>query len=162
MPVGAYGGRRDIMESLAPSGPVYQAGTLSGNPVAMAAGLATLRAINSNSEFYADLEKRSALLEKGILESIKKSGIKGVINRVGSMFTLFFTNAKEVKSYSDVVECDTQLFARYFNLLLGEGVYMAPSQFEACFVSQAHTEGDIRYTIDKSLEVFNRIQTEKK
>ncbi len=158
LPVGAYGGRKDIMDSLSPSGPVYQAGTLSGNPLAMAAGIATLQTINSNGEFYNELEKKSALLEKGLCENLHKSGIPAVVNRVGSMFTIFFTSEKKVSAYKDVMTCDTEMFARFINLLLDEGVYMAPSQFEACFVSSAHSESDIRYTIDKCQKILDRLK----
>lgn len=150
LPVGAYGGRKDIMDKLAPNGPVYQAGTLSGNPMAMAAGLTTLKIINSIPDFYQQLEKKSAMFANGLRNNLEKAGFPGVVNRVGSMFTLFFTQKKEVSSYADVLTCDTEIFARYFNLSLESGVYLAPSQFEAGFVSIAHTEEDIQYTIDKS------------
>ena len=158
LPVGAYGGRKDIMEQLAPVGPVYQAGTLSGNPMAMIAGLTTLKVINETKDFYQQLEKKSAMLENGLRNNLAKANVSGVINRVGSMFTLFFTSKKEVTSYADVMTCDTELFAKYFNLSLEGGVYMAPSQFEAGFVSIAHTEKDIQYTIDKSFEALSRIK----
>ncbi len=157
LPVGAYGGRKDIMEKLSPSGPVYQAGTLSGNPVAMAAGLATLKYINRNKNFYNELEKKSAALEKGLRDNFQKTGVPGVVNRAGSMFTMFFTPGNRVNSYGDVMTCDTELFARYFNELLKEGIYLAPSQFEACFVSSAHTHSDIQQTIDKCHKALTRI-----
>ena len=161
LPVGAYGGRKDIMDRLSPSGPVYQAGTLSGNPVAMAAGLATLKIINNNDDLYNDLESKSALLADGLLAGLREAGIPGVVNRAGSMFTLFFTGRNKVTSYSDVMSCDTRLFAGYFNGMLGEGIYMAPSQFEACFVSSAHTARDIENTIEKSRKVLAGLITDK-
>jgi len=159
LPVGAYGGRKEIMQHLSPSGPVYQAGTLSGNPVAMAAGLATLKIINNRDDLYSDLEFKSALLEKGLRAGLRESGIPGVVNRAGSMLTLFFTRREKVTSYSDVMSCDTKRFARYFNGMLREGIYMAPSQFEACFVSSAHTVSDIENTIEKSRKVLAGLKT---
>ena len=158
LPVGAYGGRRDIMDQLSPRGPVYQAGTLSGNPVAMAAGLATLRSIFKNDYFYENLENRSSILEKGLKAALAEAGIPGVVNRAGSMFTLFFTKEEKVESFNDVMTCDTDRFALYFNEMLKEGIYMAPSQFEAGFVSSAHTESDIENTIKKSRRVLARLK----
>ncbi|MEW5768220.1 MAG: glutamate-1-semialdehyde 2,1-aminomutase [bacterium] len=144
-PVGAYGGRREIMEMIAPSGPVYQAGTLSGNPVAMAAGLATLR-ILSDKEIYNRLEKTTTLLTQGLLKNIKKLRVPAVINQIGSMFSLFFT-AGRVRDYASAKTSDTERYARYFRQMLKEGIYLPPSQFEAVFVSAAHTEADIERTI---------------
>lgn len=158
LPVGAYGGRRDIMDQLSPRGPVYQAGTLSGNPVAMAAGLATLRGIFKNDYFYENLENRSYILEKGLKAALSEAGIPGVVNRAGSMFTLFFTKEEKVESFNDVMTCDTGRFALYFNEMLKEGIYMAPSQFEAGFVSSAHSESDIENTIEKSRRVLARLK----
>ncbi len=158
LPVGAYGGRKDIMDQLAPVGPVYQAGTLSGNPMAMAAGLATLKVINETKDFYANLETKSAMLAEGLRNNLRKLNFPGVVNRVGSMFTLFFTEKKEVTSYADVLTCDTGLFARYFNYALENGIYLAPSQFEAGFVSYAHTESDIQYTIEKNYETLLQLK----
>lgn len=157
LPVGAYGGRKEIMDKLAPNGPVYQAGTLSGNPMAMAAGITTLKLINSD-EFYNRLEKKAAMLEDGLKHNLKKLNFPGVVNRVGSMFTLFFTSKEEVNSYADVMTCDTAMFAKFFNLSLQNGIYLAPSQFEAGFVSDAHTESDIQYTIDKSYEALSQLK----
>lgn len=150
LPVGAYGGRKEIMEQLAPAGPVYQAGTLSGNPLAMAAGFTTLRIIDETPGFYAELEAKSARLESGIREAIKDTGNQASINRAGSMFTLFFSGGSEVNSFADVNTCDTGLFARFFRMSLENGIYLAPSQFEAGFVSAAHTNDDIDYTIEKT------------
>ncbi len=118
LPVGAYGGKQEIMDMLAPKGPVYQAGTLSGNPLAMAAGLTTLRLLDETENFYENLEKTSALLEEGFQNNLRELNFKGVINRVGSMFTLFFTEKESVKSLADVNKCDTNLFAKYFKISL--------------------------------------------
>ncbi len=150
LPVGAYGGRKKIMDFLTPNGPVYQAGTLSGNPLAMAAGLATLRQIDETEGFYQDLEKSSALLEEGLLNNLKELKMRGVINRAGSMFTLFFTNEERVESFAGVKKCDTALFARYFKMMLEKGIYLAPSQYEAGFISAAHTLHDIQKTVESS------------
>ncbi|MCG6187189.1 glutamate-1-semialdehyde 2,1-aminomutase [Maribellus maritimus] len=158
LPVGAYGGKQEIMEMLAPQGPVYQAGTLSGNPLAMAAGLTTLRLLDQAQDFYEDLEKSSALLEEGLQNNLKELKFKGVINRVGSMFTLFFTEEESVKSLSDVNKCDTSLFARYFKISLDSGIYLAPSQYEAGFVSAAHTNEDIRKTIEASYSALKQLK----
>jgi glutamate-1-semialdehyde 2,1-aminomutase len=146
------------MEKLSPVGPVYQAGTLSGNPMAMAAGLATLKVINQTPNFYAELEKKSELLATGLKKSLANAGIPGIVNRVGSMFTLFFTSKTEVNTYADVMTCDTETFIKFFNLSLQSGIYLAPSQFEAGFVSAAHTNEDINYTIEKSFEAFKKLK----
>jgi glutamate-1-semialdehyde 2,1-aminomutase len=147
LPVGAYGGRRDIMEMIAPSGPVYQAGTLSGNPLAMAAGFETLSIINEDQSFYHKLEQRSARLANGITENIGALGLPLTQNRVGSMSTLFFTPTS-VKDYNTALKADTKRFGAYFRNMLDEGVYLAPSQFEAGFVSMAHSDSDIDKTIE--------------
>ncbi len=158
LPVGAYGGKQEIMDMLAPKGPVYQAGTLSGNPLAMAAGLTTLRLLDETQNFYKDLEKTSALLEEGLQNNLKELNFNGVINRVGSMLTLFFTKEKSVKSLDDVNKCDTKLFARYFKISLDNGIYLAPSQYEAGFVSAAHTKEDIQKTVDASYNALKQIK----
>ncbi|TVQ94899.1 MAG: glutamate-1-semialdehyde-2,1-aminomutase, partial [Bacteroidetes bacterium] len=134
LPVGAYGGPKEIMEKLAPAGPIYQAGTLSGNPLAMAAGLATLKIIDETPGFHKNLEEKSARLEKGLRENLKQTGHKGVINRVGSMITLFFTELDAVKSFDDANQSDTEKFSRYFRAMLNQGIYLPPSQFEAAFI----------------------------
>lgn len=157
LPVGAYGGKKEIMDHLAPNGPVYQAGTLSGNPMAMAAGLTTLNLINENKDFYAQLEAKAAFLCDGLQNNLDKLGFPGVINRVGSMFTLFFSKGNEVKNFNDVKKCDTDQFAKYFKLGLEGGIYTAPSQFEAGFVSIAHTKEDLQKTIDASFEALSVI-----
>jgi len=147
LPVGAYGGKKEIMDMLAPKGPVYQAGTLSGNPLAMAAGITTLQLLQENKSFYQQLEDHSDLLEEGIRNNLKELKMEGVINRVGSMFTVFFTPNEQVNSYADVMKCDTGLFGTFFHQALEMGIYIAPSQFEAGFISAAHSKEDIEKTI---------------
>lgn len=158
LPVGAYGGREEVMNMLAPDGPVYQAGTLSGNPLAMAAGLTTLKVINETPNFYEILETKAAALEEGIRKNIKELSFPATLVRVGAMMTLFFTNQKSINAFSDVMTCDTDLFGRYFNGMLNEGIYLAPSQFEAFFVSAAHTIEDIEKTIAANYNVLKSIQ----
>jgi glutamate-1-semialdehyde 2,1-aminomutase len=143
LPVGAYGGRRDIMEQVAPLGSIYQAGTLSGNPLAMAAGLATLSTIKAIPDFYAMLEQRSERLGNALVSECKTLGIPVQLNSVGSMMTLFFTNEKSVTSWESAKTADTARYGRYFRECLNNGVYLAPSQFEAAFVSAAHSDADI-------------------
>jgi glutamate-1-semialdehyde 2,1-aminomutase len=145
LPVGALGGRREIMEHLAPTGPVYQAGTLSGNPLAMAAGIATLDILQGKS--YAALEKMTETLCSGYRDLFARKGIPVRINRVGSMFTLFFT-PEEVVDFASASRSDTERFARFFQGMLGEGIYLAPAQFEAGFTSFAHTDEDIARTLE--------------
>ncbi len=158
LPVGAYGGKQEIMDMLAPKGPVYQAGTLSGNPLAMAAGLTTLKLINETVNFYEDLEKSAAMLEEGLQNNMKELQFDGVINRMGSMFTLFFTAEQSVRSLADVNKCDTSLFARYFKISLDNGIYLAPSQYEAGFVSAAHTAEDIQKTVEASYNALKQLK----
>ncbi len=157
LPVGAYGGKKEIMEQLAPIGPVYQAGTLSGNPLAMMAGYTTLQILKNNPQYYTELERKSAILENSFNENLKQLGIPAVINRVGSMFTMFFTEAKEVNSFADVMTSDTKRFAKYFSACIERGIYFAPSQFEAVFVSVAHSDKDLDYTIEKSYEALKTL-----
>lgn len=152
LPVGAYGGRRDIMQLMAPQGPVYQAGTLSGNPLAMSAGIETLRILRENTA-YQQLEQMSALLGKEITASASKYGIDLRVSRAASLLTIFFGN-EEVFDYETARKCDTVRFARFFHELLNLGIYWPPSQFEAAFISLAHTREDINQTtaaIDKAL-----------
>jgi glutamate-1-semialdehyde 2,1-aminomutase len=144
LPVGCYGGRRDLMELVAPSGPVYQAGTLSGNPLAMAAGLASLAQLTP--KIYARLESLSEKLEKGLLTSLRRFGIAGRVNRVGSMLSLFFTDQK-VTNLESANRTNRKLHSQLFHFLLEQGVYLPPSSLEAWFVSNAHTEKDINRTI---------------
>ena len=146
LPVGAYGGRRDIMELVAPSGPVYQAGTLSGNPLAMTAGYETLLMLKEDAMFYDNLEQRCARLEEGIARNISEMGLAMTQNRVGSMATLFFSSAPVV-DYRTALASDTGRFGIYFRKMLEQGIYLAPSQFEAGFVSAAHTMQDVEQTI---------------
>lgn len=146
LPVGAYGGKREIMELVAPSGPMYQAGTLSGNPLAMTAGMETLSILNSEKNFYVGLEQTSAQLEEGLLAVVKKRSLPVTINRVGSMMTLFFAPLR-VRDYQTALKADTQRFGVYFREMLVRGIYLPPSQFEAAFVSAAHSESDIARTV---------------
>jgi glutamate-1-semialdehyde 2,1-aminomutase len=145
LPVGAYGGRREIMEQMSPLGPVYQAGTLSGNPLAMAAGIATLQELRREQP-YDQLERLASTLEHGLRSAAKQAGLPVSGARVGSMMTLFFT-AEVVRDYSSAKTADTTLYGRYFREMLERGVYFAPSQFEAAFVSLAHRQNDLEETI---------------
>jgi glutamate-1-semialdehyde 2,1-aminomutase len=146
LPVGAFGGRAELMDMIAPLGPVYQAGTLSGNPLAMAAGLATLRELKSHPKIYDQMEQRSAKLVNGVLAAAKKKGVALTANRVGSMFTWFF-QAGEVNDWDTAAKSDTEAFAKFHRAILEHGVYLPPSQYEAMFLSAAHTEKDIEQTI---------------
>ena len=154
LPCGAYGGRREIMENLSPLGGVYQAGTMSGNPIVMSAGLATVKKLYENPSYYDHIEKIGLKLEKGVLEIAKKKGIGLVVNRQGGMMTLFFTDLKEVKCYDDVKTCDGERFKRYFLHMLNKGFNIPPSQFEAMFLSVKHTEEHI----DRFLEAFESFE----
>jgi glutamate-1-semialdehyde 2,1-aminomutase len=149
LPVGAFGGRRDIMEHISPSGKIYQAGTLSGNPLAMAAGIASLQQIKANPGIYSELEYKAAYIEREMKGHLERKGLGYQINRVGSMMTLFFTN-KAVTDYNSAVSSDAALFASYFHKMLEQGIYLAPSQYEAFFVSVAHSEEDI----EKAIKAF--------
>ena len=152
LPVGAYGGKREIMEQIAPQGSVYQAGTLSGNPVAMAAGIATLKELRRTG-FYEALESRSAALAAGLAGAAEKHGIAATLNRIGSMLGVFFA-AGPVTNFDDAKTSDLDRFAAYYKAMLDRGIYLAPSQFEALFVSAAHTEADIEATIAAADAVF--------
>lgn len=156
MPVGAFGGRREIMEALAPTGPVYQAGTLSGNPIAMAAGFACLTEV-SQPGIHQTLTELTEMLASGLLKAAKAENIPLVVNNVGGMFGLFFTDAPTVTCYQDVLKCDVERFKKFFHLMLEEGVYLAPSAFEAGFMSVAHSKEDIRKTIDAARRVFAKL-----
>ena len=154
LPVGAYGGRRDLMERVSPAGPIYQAGTLSGNPLSMAAGLATLDVIAGDPQFYARLEQLGAALEAGLTAAVARLGAPCTIARAGSMWTLFF-GPERVDDWDGAARCDTARFARFFQAMLARGIFLAPSQFEANFLSAAHTPADIETTIaaaDAALE----------
>ncbi|MGI8738300.1 MAG: glutamate-1-semialdehyde 2,1-aminomutase [Gammaproteobacteria bacterium] len=146
MPVGAFGGRREIMEQLAPLGPVYQAGTLSGNPIAMTAGLKTLELI-STPGFFEELADSTGVLVNSLLDEAKAAGVPMAANRLGGMFGLFFTDAEQVTCYEQVMACDRERFKAFFRGMLAQGIYLAPSPFEAGFMSSAHSEDDIERTV---------------
>lgn len=156
MPVGAFGGRSEIMEKLAPTGPVYQAGTLSGNPIAMAAGLACLHEI-AQPGVHQRLTELTDMLADGLCEKAREAGIPFVVNHVGGMFGLFFTDAPAVTCYQDVMNCDVERFKKFFHLMLQQGIYLAPSAFEAGFMSVAHSDEDIRKTIDAAAYAFSEL-----
>ena len=156
LPVGAFGGKKEIMEKIAPSGPVYQAGTLSGNPLAMAAGYAALRYIKDNPGIYKDLEEKSAYLENGFKENLISLGKTYAMNRVGSMMCMFF-NEEPVNDFKTAVNSDTVLYGKYFHEMLNRGIYLAPAQFEALFVSTAHSKEDLDKTIKAHKEALGSI-----
>ncbi|MFA6052652.1 MAG: glutamate-1-semialdehyde 2,1-aminomutase [Methylobacter sp.] len=156
MPVGAFGGSRKIMEYLAPLGPVYQAGTLSGNPVAMAAGLKTLELI-AQPGFYEALTAKTEKLTSGLKTRANQAGIALSTNTVGGMFGLFFSAEEQVSTFAQVMRCDQNLFKRFFHAMLEEGIYLAPSAFEAGFVSAAHSDEDLEKTLDTAEAIFNRL-----
>lgn len=156
LPVGAFGGKREIMEMVAPAGPVYQAGTLSGNPLAMAAGYAALSYIKEHPEIYVHLEKASMYLENGFKENLKAIGKNYAMNRVGSMMSMFFTE-NPVNDFKSAVTSDTVLYGKYFHEMLKRGIYLAPAQFEALFVSTAHTKDDLDKTIKAHKEALEEI-----
>jgi len=156
LPVGAYGGRREIMEMIAPAGPVYQAGTLSGNPLAMTAGIETLRLLDGPG-VYPRLEETSSRLEKGITGAIASLGLKLQVSRQASLLTIFFTESP-VLDYESVSGADTALFGRFFQELLSQGIYWPPSQFEAAFISLAHGEEDIRNTVGAIGQALSRVK----
>jgi glutamate-1-semialdehyde 2,1-aminomutase len=153
MPVGAFGGRREIMERIAPLGPVYQAGTLSGNPIAMAAGLKTLELI-AEAGFYEGLDERTRQLVEGLRGRATKAGVALATNQVGGMFGIFFTDAEWVTSFAQATACDQAQFRAFFHAMLERGIYLAPSAFEAGFVSAAHGMNEIETTMDAAAEAF--------
>lgn len=155
LPVGAYGGKREIMQQVAPAGPIYQAGTLSGNPLAMAAGLSTLQEL-SKPGAYEQLEKLSARLGEGLADNAKRLGIPHTLNRIGSMVCLFFTDTPVI-NYETAKTADLERFSAYFSHLLDEGIMIPPSQFEGMFVSLAHTEEDIERTIEASYNAMKKL-----
>ena len=156
LPVGAFGGTRIIMEQLAPDGPVYQAGTLSGNPVAMSAGIATLKVLKRSSDRYKEFEGKTAFLCEEMKKCFIEKNIPIRINRIGSMFTVFFTD-EEVNDFNSASKSDTKRFARYFRGMLEEGINLAPSQFEASFVSFAHSDEDIEKTLDACVKTLKNL-----
>ncbi len=156
MPVGAFGGKREIMEKIAPLGPVYQAGTLSGNPVAMTAGLKTLELISAPGFFEALTEKTKTLVN-GLMQQARNAGVPLAGNQVGGMFGIFFTDAEQVTNFAQSTACDQEQFKAFFHAMLDKGVYLAPSAFEAGFVSAAHSDDDIAVTIAAAGEAFTAI-----
>lgn len=158
LPVGAFGGRKEIMEQMSPIGPVYQAGTLSGNPLAMMAGYTTLKILRDNPEIYEDLGKKAKKMEEGLKNHVNTLGIKASFNAVGSMLCMFFTD-KDVVDFETALTSDTEKYAVYFKEMLKQGIYLAPSQFEATFINAAMTDKDI----DKTLEAaYNALEAVKR
>ena len=155
LPVGAYGGKKEIMEQIAPAGPVYQAGTLSGNPLAMTAGIATLTEL-AKPGVYQELERKSARLAEGMAQAAKEAGVTVSQNRIGSMLRTFFTS-EQVVDYNTACSSNTEKFGMFFRAMLAEGVYLAPSQFEAAFMSVAHTDEDIDITVEAARKAFKSI-----
>jgi glutamate-1-semialdehyde 2,1-aminomutase len=158
LPVAAYGGKRPIMERVAPLGPVYQAGTLSGNPLAMRAGLATLPKLEAPG-FYEAVNSKTQRLAEGLRRGLKESGVEGVVNVAGSLLTIFFTKGP-IRNYSDAKKSDTARFAKFFQEMLARGIFLPPSQYEALFVSAAHTDADIDRTILAAHECFQALKAE--
>ena len=157
MPVGAYGGRRDVMELIAPSGPVYQAGTLSGNPVAMAAGLAQLKFLRDTPDFYEELNRKGDVFFENIKKAVREAGKPWQVNHIGSLGCIFFTDSP-VENYAQAKTADTKAFAEYFSWMLGHGIYVAPSQFEAMFLSSAMTEEELAGVLETLKEYLNKSQ----
>ena len=155
MPVGAFGGKREIMEQVAPLGPIYQAGTLSGNPVAMAAGLAQLAAIQVDN-FYQPIFDKTTALTQGLEKAASDAGIPFTTNHVGTMFGGFFTEEETITNYQQVMNCNNDHFNKFFHGLLDAGVYLAPASYEAGFTSAAHTDSDIQYTLEAAKKVFSQ------
>jgi glutamate-1-semialdehyde 2,1-aminomutase len=158
LPVGAYGGHHEIMKWVAPEGSVYQAGTLSGNPLAVAAGIAALKALKQAGS-YRKLESMTAELVAGLQRAAEQAGVPVQINRIGSMFTVFFTSSP-VTNFQTAKTSDTTRYGKFFHSMLQQGVYFPPSQFETCFVSLAHTRSDIRSTVNAAREAFKIAATD--
>jgi glutamate-1-semialdehyde 2,1-aminomutase len=161
LPIGALGGRTDIMDYLAPEGPVYQAGTLSGNPISVAAGLASLEMITA-AEFYTELSSITRKLVEGLLDLAKKAGIPLQAHYAGGLFGLFFTEETEIYHYSQVAQCNSLLFKQFFHDMLTEGIYFAPSPFESGFVSSVHSEPELELTFTAAKKIFGKLKVEKK
>ena len=157
LPIGAFGGRKDIMEQVAPLGAVYQAGTLSGNPLAVAGGLATLRYLKDTPQVYEQVEASAARLEIGVLEASKSVGVELMINRVGSMITFFFT-AGNVCNWETAAACDTEKFAKFFRKMFEQGIYLPCSQFEAAFVSLCHSQDQVDHTVECAEQAFRTLE----
>lgn len=162
LPVGAYGGRKEIMQKLSPLGDVYQAGTLSGNPLAMAAGLAMISLIKEEKGLYESLERKGKTLEQGLRQGLQKYSIPAVINRCGSMFSLFFTQQPHVNHLDHVLKSNKNRFIEYFQGMLERGIYLAPSAFEAGFISQAHTDAEIQKTLNAANDVLESLSKKEK
>ncbi len=156
MPVGAFGGKREIMEQIAPLGPVYQAGTLSGNPVAMTAGLKTLELL-SQPGFHDGIFTNTTKLVEGLQQRADAANIPMTTNHVGSMFGIFFTEETSVTNYQQVMACNIERFNKFFHGMLESGVYLAPAAYEAGFMSGAHTDEDIQFTLDAAEQVFQQL-----
>jgi glutamate-1-semialdehyde 2,1-aminomutase len=156
MPVGAYGGKAEIMEYVSPSGPVYQAGTLSGNPIAMAAGLTMLNYLDQNPSVYSQLEKTGNNLANGIKETVNRLGLPYTVNHLGSMYTLFFTD-KKVNNFADAQTCDTSIFGKYFRGMLEKGIYLAPSQYESLFLSTALDQSHLDRILDANEQTLKSL-----
>jgi glutamate-1-semialdehyde 2,1-aminomutase len=156
MPVGAFGGKKEIMDHISPDGPVYQAGTLSGNPVAMTAGLTTLELISATG-FFEKLEETTNILVEGLSQVANELNIPFTANHVGGMFGLFFSNEEKIDSFDKVMNCNQEQFNKFFHGMLAEGIYLAPSSFEAGFVSSAHSNGDIKATINAAKKVMSNL-----
>ncbi|MEC7595905.1 MAG: glutamate-1-semialdehyde 2,1-aminomutase [Pseudomonadota bacterium] len=157
LPVAAFGGKREIMNHIAPLGPVYQAGTLSGNPLSMASGIAMLSALEADKSFYQDLGRRASQLVDGVVTEAKSHDIPMTSNYVGGMFGLFFSSEDRVTNFSQASGCNIELFKKFFNAMLKKGIYLAPSAYEAGFLSTAHTDDDINTTIDAASAVFSSL-----
>ncbi len=157
LPCAAFGGKREIMNQIAPLGPIYQAGTLSGNPLSMASGLAMLSALESDKSFYENLGKRSQYLVDGIVSEAKAKNIPMTSNSVGGMFGLFFSSEKNVSNFSQASSCNIELFKKFYNAMLKQGIYLAPSAYEAGFLSNAHTDADLDKTINAASTAFSLI-----
>ena len=157
LPVAAFGGKREIMSHIAPLGPVYQAGTLSGNPLSMASGIAMLSALEANQSFYQDLSRRASQLVDGVVAEAKSHDIPMTSNYVGGMFGLFFSSEDRVTNFSQASDCNIELFKKFFNAMLKKGIYLAPSAYEAGFLSTAHTDDDINTTIEAASAVFSSL-----
>jgi glutamate-1-semialdehyde 2,1-aminomutase len=155
-PIGAFGGRNRIMDFLSPDGPVYQAGTLSGNPVAVEAGIQTIKVLMKD-KIYEKLENIGEEISQGLKEIFNKASHNIVLNRIGSIFTLFFTNKKLVSNYNDVSNCNFDKFTKFFRGMLRQGIYMAPSQYEANFISLRHNRKDIEYTLKAAYNVLKKM-----
>lgn len=156
-PVGAYGGKKEIMEMVSPTGPVYQAGTLSGNPLAMHVGYRNLKILKENKNIYKELEEKAIMIEEGIRKNIERLNINAKIVRFKSMLTLFFGKGP-FENFDDVQSCDTEMYAKYFNEMLNRGIMLPPAQFEGMFLSIAHTKEDIEYTIKANYEALKAIK----